>query len=390
MSGRKRISSLAASAIVMATLLGTPSASGMIASTSDVHHWLWDAHQSVVDTTTEAAEVARRNDLVVGQEMQYGKFLATMHSAHPGITVVAYHSGISVADTKLQWIKANHPDWLLRNRSGALMHDSYGAYLINPASAAVRAWHVSVEQALAAGAWDGVYLDALGTYGLEGFGGIPVDPATGEEFTTATWLAATRGLAIAVDAAISKPVIGNGLRDGRSYFAGTQQLLDGIQAGVFEACFRPATLSLTRFPSTDDWLLQLQAIADVQAKGKYAICMVKAWGTGTSAQRQQQHDYALASYLLVAGNQSYFSFSGSRTDTALNPWTIDNTGIGRPAAGMKQVGAVYERAYSTGMVVVNPSGTSQTVALGATYTSSSGRRVSGVTLAAHSGMVLKS
>jgi hypothetical protein len=382
---------LAAAGLVAAlALTSSPFASGMIASTSDVHHWLWDARQSVVDTPSEAAEVARRNDLVVGQEHGYGKWLDTMHAAHPGVAVIAYHSGVSAKDTKLDWIRANHPEWLLRDRSGRLLRDSGGAYLINPANPAARAWHVSIERALAAGKWDGVYLDSLGTYGLESFGGTPVDPSTGKLFTRATWLAATRTLAIQVDRAIAKPVIGNGLRDGVTYFGGNKALLDGLQAGVFEACFRGATLPLDRYPSTDAWLAQVNAIRDVQSKGKYAICMVKAWGRGTAAQAGQWHDFALASFLIAAGNSSYFSFSGSTADTALNKWTVHDTGIGKATAPASQSGGVYLRQYASGIAVVNPTPAAQAVSLGKTYTTPSGTRVSRLTLPAHAGMVLTS
>jgi hypothetical protein len=363
-------------------------AQGFTVTTSNLHHWLWDAHHSVVDTTTEAVTVAKRNDIVVGQQRVYGRFLSAMHHAKPHIVVVPYHSSISVADTKFQWVLANHPKWLLRNQSGGLMHDSYGAYLINPASTGVRAWHVHWAKSVAAHAWDGVYLDSLGTYGLEGFGGIPINPATKKPFTKSGWLAATRGLAIAVNRAIKKPIVGNGLRDGISYYAGTYRLLDGLQAGVFEACFRGATFSVSTYPSLTNWRLQVRAIHAVQARGKRAICMVKAWGSGTAAQIQQWHDFSVASFLLVSGDRSYFSFSGARTDTALSPWTVDRLGIGHPMARRQRSGSVYFRRFSGGMVVVNPTGSASPMSLPGAYVMPNGARVSSLTLAAHTGLVL--
>jgi hypothetical protein len=119
------------SAVLLFAILSLSSASfasGMIASTSGVHHWLWDARQSIVDTPSEAADVARRNDLVVGQQREYDKFLDTMHAAHPGVTVIAYHSGVSAKDTKLDYIRKNHPEWLLRDKPGRLLRDSGGAF----------------------------------------------------------------------------------------------------------------------------------------------------------------------------------------------------------------------------------------------------------------------
>jgi hypothetical protein len=319
---RLRSAVLLAGALAVVTLsAGASSAAGFTSTLKGVHLWTPDWHHSAVNTRAEALSVASRYSLVVGQSKTYQPWLKAMHAARPNVVVAPYKSSISAGGENYTFVSRNHPNWFLRDRGGHLLHDSYGAYLINPKSSGVRRWTVGLARRAQSQGFDAFFLDSLGTYGLEAFHGTPIDPATRAAYTASTWLAATRGLASHVNAAVRIPVIGNGLRDGGTYFssAGTYRLLDGLQAGEFEACFRAATFSAAWYPSAKSWLAQVKAIASVQRRGKFALCWTKIYSGATSAQRQHWLNFARASFLLAQRGRAFFYFQGSMSENALSP-----------------------------------------------------------------------
>ena len=56
--------------------------------------------------------------------------------------------------------------------------------------------------------------------------------------------------------------------------------------------------------------------------------------------------------------------------------------------GRVLVGSLWERQFTGGMVAVNPSGTTHSLALHSIYLTTGGRAVSSITLAPHSGAIL--
>ena len=354
-------------------------------SGSGVHLWTFSLAPI---TATDAISVAKRNDIVIGYASVYDPYRSSMHAAHPGIVMAPYMNAISVGGSNFRWVRTNHPSWLLRDGAGQLMRDRFGAYLIDPADPGVRQWETDRALATEAAGWDAVYLDCLGTYGLEAFGGIPIDPATGEAFTTTSWIAATRGLAITVDNAVDVPVIGNGMRDGDFYWSGNRVLLDGLQAGEFEGCFRTATSAIGAWPTLASWTAQVRALADVQARGRWALCWTKTWTASTEDQQLRWHDFALASFLLASARHAYFVFSGAKGDIPLTTWGEKKLAIGSPLSARQQQGVAWLRRFSTGISVVNPSGTGTTVSLGGTYVLPSGQLGTKLFVPAHTGRVL--
>ncbi|HEY0388846.1 MAG TPA: putative glycoside hydrolase [Gaiellales bacterium] len=376
---------LAAAALLAAGASPTP-AGAAIPTGKGVHAWLFDGTHTVVTTVSEARTVARRDDIVVGVS-RYGTYLHAMKATRPGILIAEYHKGTTVK-ADFAWVQANHPDWLLRDAGGNLLKSSWGAYLIDPQLPAVRTWEADYAKSQQAKGWTAVYLDSLGTMAFYGFPARPVNPQTGAEFTVDEWLTATTGLAAAVRGAVSIPVIGNGLNNGTRYFARTHVLAAGLDGGVFEGCFRDATDPAGAWPTATAWLSQVKAIAAVQAKGKLALCMTKLWTSATTAQRHRWRAFTLASYLLARGGAGYYMFMGSRNQGALSSWNTRWPAIGRATGARTRVGSIWERPFSGGMVAVNPTGTARTIALHATYQTVSGRAVTAIQLAPHSGTVL--
>ena len=364
-------------------LAGASAGNAAIPSDSGVHTWLFDGANTVVDTSAEAVTVARQNDVIVGVP-RYGQYLSAMKSAHPGIVIAQYHKGTTVKED-YPWVVANHPDWLLRGSSGQVLKSSWGGYLINPQLAGVRQWEASYAQSQQAAGWTGVYMDSMGSMAFYGFPSTPINPQTHKPFTMTEWLTATTGLASAVDSAVSVPVIDNGLNNGTRYFANMKPLGAVGQGGLFEECFRDATDGVSTWPSLTDWQNQVNAIIDVQSKGKIALCLTKLWVSASDAQRAQWQRFALSSYLLAKGSSADFMFMGSKTQSALATANGTYPALGTATGAMKQSGSLFVRYFQNGVVVVNPSGSAASTSLGAGYKDTAGRAVTSATLGAHTG-----
>jgi hypothetical protein len=354
-----------------------------------VHDWLFDTSSSVVNTRSEAVTVARRYAVVVAGP-RYHNYLRAMRAAHRGIVIAPYHKGTSVQGGKLTWVKAHHPKWLVRTAGGGLIRSStYGTYLIDPGNLGVRKWQADFARSAVRNGWNAIFLDSMGLYAFNGFSGTPINPRTGKAFTTAGWLQATAGLAKAVNAAVRVPVMVNGLRTGPGYWKGTRVLLGGAGAAEFEGCWRDATSGISRFPSLDSWRATLRALIDIQSRGRSAMCWTKTWTSASRAQIQAWHDFALASFMLGAwGQKQYFYFSGSRKDNALSWYGDGRYKLGKVVSVIKRVGNIYKRRFTNGVVLVNPSGSSDSVSLTSSFVFPSGRRARSATLGAHSGVIL--
>ncbi|MGH7621054.1 MAG: hypothetical protein ACREMU_01825, partial [Gemmatimonadaceae bacterium] len=104
---------IAAAALCAAFLTSATTGSAAIATDSGVHTWLFDGGNTAVKSSSAAVAVAQRNDLIVGVS-RYGDYLAAMKAAHPGIVIAEYHKGTTVAGSDYTWVKAHHPEWLLK------------------------------------------------------------------------------------------------------------------------------------------------------------------------------------------------------------------------------------------------------------------------------------
>jgi hypothetical protein len=330
-----------------------------------VHDWLFDPDgSSVVNTRSEAVLVARRYDVVVAGP-RYHQFLGAMRAAHR-VLVVAPTAG-----------------------GGLVRSATYGTYLIDPGNLGVRKWQADFARHAVANGWNGIYLDSMGLYAFNGFRGTPINPRTRAPFTTTSWLKATTGLAAAVNAAVRVPVMVNGMRTGPGYWKGTSVLLGGAQKGEFEGCFRDATGGITHYPSFNSWLATVRALVSIQARGRSAMCWTKTWTSATNTQIKRWHDFALASFLLGAwGQNQYFYFSGSRRDSALAWYGDGRYRLGKAVSRLQLVGNLYKRRFANGVVIVNPSGTSDSITLSNSFVFPSGRRSRSATLPSHTGLIL--
>jgi hypothetical protein len=341
---------------------------------------------------TAALRQARNFDVIAAHQWTYNDYVAQMKAANPNLQLFVYLNGtFSSSQTATQY-----PDsWYLRDKNGnKIKAIGFNTYLLDPRNPAWRAEVLRLCQTrLVYSGYDGCFVDVLGTSGVNPLSvtGVPIDPTTGREFTKSAWLNATEGIANYVKQAIApRPVIGNGLGFGGSYFnadAPTERILDGLSGGMAEVFVRPATSAINFYKNEVNWKYDVDMLADAAARGQFVTAITKVWTGSTAAQQDVWHRYALGTFLLgyQPGN-AYFTF---RTDKALTtPSPYWDVPIGVPSGAYAKVGGVYQRTFTNGRVLVNPTTASVSVSLGASYTNLDGATVTSVNLAPHTAQIL--
>jgi hypothetical protein len=377
-----------AAALVLATLVvaGTASGSGSVPSaatagfadsSNGIHLWApMNTAPHTFSTQAEAEAAARRFDLVVANPRQLGGYGAAMKAANPAMKLFVYLNGTYL----YKRLVGTLPESVLSHTAGGAIIRSrgYGNVLGNPGSPGWAAYiQGECAKLLAGSPFDGCFLDMLGTGPLfPGYGtGLPVDPSTGTVWTRRDWLTATAGLAAKVSAFTGKPVIGNGLGSGPRYFnaAGPASLLlTGATGATAEAWVRPAGASLAWHAKPAAWQQEADMLSHAASIGGLALTITKTWVSGTAAQKAAARKFALATFLLGNDGSSYFYFTANPADSATLVDPLYDLPIGSPTGPYTVAGGVYQRSFTNGKVVVNPTAAPVTVTLGGTFVRSSG------------------
>ena len=136
--------------------------------------------------------------------------------------------------------------------------------------------------------------------------------------------------------------------------------------------------------SQNNWTYRQEFLRRTQAAGKVFLGLTYAPSTDQRSMR-----YARASFLADwNGGPSALIFEPTtpeQQDPYNSIWTKD---LGSPLAAKYKAGLAWRRDFSGGTIVVNPSTSSQTVSLGATFTTLAGEQVTSVTLASADAAIL--
>jgi hypothetical protein len=345
-------------------------------------------------TLAEALEDAASFDLITPLKGTYREYVPAMKAVNPDLVLLSYMNG-SLAQSSEGDV---FPDeWYLKDATGArVVSGTWGNYLMNPSSEGWIGNRISVAQEfIAFSGYDGVLMDVMGTAPIDEdySSGVPINPATGQAWTKAQWLAATSNLAARVKTAVTpKIVFVNGIGSGPRYFnpaASSSQLLDGIDGGHAEAFLRNAKEPISRYPTTKNWVKEIEMLTDATARGKSVLTLTKVWAEGTQAEKDSWHRYALASFLLGAGEKTYFTFQYARDDDPTITRPIWSTNVGSPLGSYSQMAnGAYRRDFANGISLVNPTTATVTVPLEGTYLTLEGALVTNMTLAPNQGDVL--
>jgi hypothetical protein len=337
-----------------------------------------------------AASAARRYHIIVAPPEELAPYAAQMKALNPGILLLAYVNGTNHSSAT-----AFPPALYMKDAHGRRVQSrDFTSYLMdftNPVWVDNRVQ--SCLAAISSAHLDGCHLDVLGTSSLQpGYTtGLPINPHTGKVFTPAEWLHGTDALAAHVQSAAgpTKIIIGNGLGDGvRFYNVGPSSILLGGEAGgVAEGWLHNPVDLLDHWPNASVWKLNVDMLGP-GSQGKIIVTIVKTWGKGTAALVAQWHQFSLASFLLGNSGRDAYSFFPARGASAIAPDPWDGFPIGTPTGSYFASGGGFERNFTTGKVLVNPSTSNWTVSLGATYRDISGRRITTATLLPDTGLIL--
>jgi hypothetical protein len=243
--------------------------------------------------------------------------------------------------------------------------------------------------------YDGCLVDAIGTASLlDSYNsGTPINPATKQPFTKTEWLAAANKLIKKMRDFLGANVllVPNGIRSGNEYFSTTptRQLLTYADGGFVELFMRGPNQSVNFFRSEAEWKKDVDMLVDAGNRGKSLLTVTKVWTNASRAQKDAVHLYSLASFLLGSNGSSHFSFLyDDLTTVVAHPWW--NIDLGAPMGNYFKAGNAYQRTYTKGKVLVNPSPTATyTVWLGgASYKNQDGVISKSVTLAPHTGAIM--
>jgi hypothetical protein len=320
-----------------------------------------------------------------------------MKAANPRLRLLDY---VNAAFAQTGQGTAFPDSWYARDASGAKVQSrNFGNWLMDVSNPE---WGATVARqctSFVAGdpGYDGCFLDMLGTGPLldNYLTSQPVNPSTGAIWTTADYIRATDTIASGVQAANPDLLVaGNGLGLGRRYFdptAPTSVLWNSVGAAMPELFVRAAGDSLTKYRPAAAWKSDVSMLADSGSRAKVVLAATKTWVTGSDADKEAWHRYALATFLLGTDGAGYFAFLPDKTWAAITaPSTDEDADIGTasgPYAKVKGTG-MYQRRFTNGVVVVNPTTTPYTMALGGTFRSLGGETVTSVTMAPHTGDVL--
>jgi hypothetical protein len=146
-----------------------------------------------------------------------------------------------------------------------------------------------------------------------------------------------------------------------------------------------------QFGSEADWKRDVETLATLSSNSNYTVLAQTRLGetTGnTTVSAEQWFNYSLASFLIaVNGTHSFFNFeSASAPQSADSP--LNTREIGTPIGGTIKQNGVYQRRFTRGLVLVNPTEEASAFALPRNYLDSNGARIDQVNMLPHTGMIL--
>ncbi len=290
----------------------------------------------------------------------------------------------------------DHPGWILYDRNKKAAVTSAGDPLLDIRNDEVKAQLADGVAELVGGqvAYDGIVLDGVGE-DLIRKTTPPIYTGT-KTFTEEQRRDAAEGLLRAIRGRIpDKLVIAGGYawKDGTAYAALDAEALDlsAIVDGAHISEFLHAPVSRTvDFKPEAAWKRDVDALSALSQDNRIVLVSTRVDPTGVATDTLRQWlSYSVASYLLGKnGSRTYFQFDPGGSIAHLDG-PIMTAPIGMPLeAYTKLDSGAYQRAFSEGIVLVNPTAKSKEIDLGAEYLTLSGAAIQKVTMSANTGLIL--
>ncbi len=368
-----------------------------------------------------AQQLARDYDWLVPTATQLNGYAKAMRATNPKLKMFVYQNGMFSPLSTLA------SSWYMLDKNGNRIQSvGWGNYLMDPRSTTAftyqdalsggkpvtyYGWTDWVKKRCqmtlnqAPGAYDGCFLDMLMSAPLNPnynrSGTVPVKDQTSDATWTATeWMQMTGAVAQAVAAYTNQPIEGNALSNGISFYSTsnvrgpTKNLLPYINTAWAEITLRDPHAAATAWPSLTVWKQHIQMMIDAGTAGTPLITTTKLWTTATTQQQNQWRTFALASYLIGNTGSDYFEFSTNPTNPPLNDYNnLYTTNIGTPTETHTTTDGylknnLYQRTFTNGITIVNPTTTTITTQLPTTYLTQTGTPTTQITLPPNTATIL--
>ena len=334
-------------------------------------------------TDAEAADLARYDIVIVGMEQQYlhPQVFQIMRQKNPDIIILAYVLSEEMPSQYLSMTDNSYPQkqlvngiassWWVTTPSGQKTGFWPGANMLNVTNSAPvvngQRWNTFLPQymhdhVMSTGYWDGIFYDNVfndvswvngGNIDLDRNGVKDIASTADAAWRTGMQTIMSRSRALEGN---DKVILGNG--GGQYYPAMNGRLIE-------------------EFPSSLDggWSGAMAKYLDVVKRGAApSIVIVNHASSGGLSTDYRSMRYGLASTMLGDG---FFSFDQGSVHHA-NLWHYDeyDTDLGLPLGAAKNISGgstasfaqgVWRRDFARGIVVVNATDTTQTIALGQGY-----------------------
>ncbi|MEK7786523.1 MAG: putative glycoside hydrolase, partial [Chloroflexota bacterium] len=224
-------------------------------------------------------------------------------------------------------ISTNHSDWFLLDSAGKRIKfatDTVTYYRMNPGSQGWREFYArrAGEMKKQFG-WDGLFMDhsitGLSTKAdIEGFFSYVRNNYSGQLYANISGL----------------PNHSDGVYD---------RYLDGMLIEAWALGWK------SEYLSTSSWNSQLTRAEKIQAAGKKVILVTQGVKTDTAKQ-----SFAYASYMLIANGGASFRYASSSSYSQAWLYPNYNVDMGAPLGARYQVGALWQRDFALGTLIVDP------------------------------------
>jgi len=362
----------------------------------------WESGQS----DTDLQYIASHYDVLIADGYSYyNSKVSYLHQQNPNLIVLAYRNGTAVTKGGEDYsnVEKNHPEWFLKDSSGNRVFEaSYpDNFVLDPGNPEWRKYRAAQAQDyINVYGYDGVYFDMMSSYIWVGSGGdssLPINPKTGKLYTDSEWKEDIKQYLAFIKQTVgtSKLAVfnGPGTGTGATYYQyGTSTLVNEVDGMMVEGFTRWSGTPAESFRSEADWKKDVDQLVELSQKGKTTFVWTSVTGISPSAEQEKRlHLYSVASFLLAKWNKSYYTFWRPTTEHYKPYDSLWSTKIGSPVGAYYKKDNVYQRDFTTGKVLVNPSDiNTYIVSLGKTYQTLDGEVISQATLAPDTGLILLS
>jgi hypothetical protein len=348
-------------------------------------------------TQSDAVAAAKGSDVVAGLAVQFKKYGAAMRQANPNVQLYVYVNGELAQSKDCSTFPAS---WYLYDRAGNKVKSPNNNCAMYPLS--TQTWngyagwidyvrHLCAQNLATAAIANGCFVDQISSaLNSSWASSLPIDPATKAPYVMTKWMAQMGQIGQAIEQFTGKPVIGNSYEGGARYWGMPTNAINAYGIDGFEA-EHFLNANSTQWTKQSYWTKNIDMMIDAQAHGKR---IQVGFTDAPAATEETWRQFVTASYLLGNNGNAWLAFCSTTKHSYSDPSPLYSVAIGTPTetatsvAGYQIAPGVYERHFTNGVAVVNVSGASVTVKLGAALKTVSGTAVSSVTLANGQGAVL--